>query len=178
MPHHGQPRKRGVSHQFNASVLSRGQSDPLGRNLLDRENTGVFRGQEDINRQFMASMTQRGTSFLDRAAKRRETVADFGGSRRAFMAPPPRQSNGLEDIRNDASNIASAIRGYLSGRPGQGGVLGSVNVGKVEIAVTVPAGTEAAAASRIADVGQRVFWQQVLQQAQSAFVPQLQPTGG
>lgn len=150
----------------------------FARNLLDRENTGVFRGQEDINRQFMESMTQRGTSFFDRAAKRRETVADFGGSRRAFMTPPPRQSNGLEDIRNDASNIASAIRGYLSGRPGQGGVLGSVNVGKVEIAVTVPAGTEAAAASRIADVGQRVFWQQVLQQAQSAFVPQLQPTGG
>lgn len=148
------------------------------KNLFDRENTGLFRGQDEILRTYNESVKGKFGRFYERADKRGKLIENVGGSRRAFMAPPPRQSNGLEDIRNDASNIASAIRGYLSGRPGQGGVLGSVNVGKVEIAVTVPAGTEAAAASRIADVGQRVFLQQVLQAAHSAFVPQLQPTGG
>ena len=130
-------------------------------------------GQED----WRALMSGFGERYRARSGKFYSVDKSLSGYAPQLMAPP-RQSQGLENISNDASNIASAIRGYLSGRPGQGGVLGSVNVGKVEIAVTVPAGTEAAAASRIADVGQRVFWQQVLQQAQAAVAPQLVPSGG
>lgn len=149
----------------------------FARNLFDREHIGLGRGQEEINRQFLDSMGKRGESFYSRAQGRARIIESFGESRNAFM-PERRQSNGLEDIRNDASNIASAVRGFLSNKPGSGGLIGGVNVGKVEISVTVPPGTEAASASRIADVGQRVFWQQVLQQAQSAFVPQTEPAGG
>ena len=150
----------------------------LGFGALTDPNAAdkLLRGQSEIGRAFDAENQRINAGIQGRMALRRQAYG--ADSTRAFMTPPPRQSNGLEDIRNDASNIAGAIRGFLSSRPGQGGVLGQVNVGKVEISVTVPAGTEAAAASRIADVGQRVFWQQVLQQANAALAPQLQPSGG
>lgn len=166
----------GMANIADAASFAAASTANFARNLFDRENVGLFRGQEEINRQINQSMTKRGESFRDRIGRR---SADIGAqSGQAFIAPPPRQSGGLEDIRNDASRIASAARQFLQSRPGVGGALsGGVQVGSVQINVTVPDGTEAQAASRIGDVGVRVFLQQVLQQANAAMRPQTAPAG-
>jgi hypothetical protein len=84
--------------------------------------------------------------------------------------PTVRQSNGLEDLRNDASRIAGAVGSFLGTRIGSSpGAVRALQVGAVNISVTVPAGTEAQAATRIADIGAREFMDSIMRQAATAF---------
>lgn len=102
------------------------------------------------------------------ALSRTTTKSFLGYQPSASMAP--RQSNGLEDLRGDASRIAGAVQSFLGTRIGSSpGALAGVQVGAVNISVTVPPGTEAEAATRIADNGARQFLDSVLRQAATAF---------
>ena len=164
----------GLAHIADGAAYAAASTANLARNIMDRENVGMFRGQEEIDRAFRASKDARAAAGFARLAQRSRQME--APSRLAFVTPQ-RQSGGLEDIRNDASRIASAARSFLQTRPGAGGALSGIQVGNVQINVTVPEGTEAQAASRIGDVGVRVFLQQVLQQANAAMRPQTAPAG-
>lgn len=120
---------------------------------------------EDLN----AGMADLQGRLSARDALSRTTTKSFLGYQpSASMAP--RQSNGLEDLRGDASRIAGAVQSFLGTRIGSSpGALAGVQVGAVNISVTVPPGTEAEAATRIADNGARQFLDSVLRQAATAF---------
>ena len=109
------------------------------------------------------------TRFAARDALSRQTTKSVTAYQQGQQFVP-RQSNGLEDLRNDASRIAGAVGSFLSTKIGSSpGALQGLQVGAVNISVTVPPGTEAEAATRIADNGARQFLDSVLRQAATAF---------
>jgi len=120
---------------------------------------------EDLN----AGMVGLQGRLSARDALSRQTTKSFLGYQPSDGFKP-RQSNGLEDLRGDASRIAGAVQSFLGTRVGSSpGALAGVQVGAVNISVTVPPGTEAEAATRIADNGARQFLDSVLRQAATAF---------
>jgi len=166
----------GLATIGNTLAFAGASTANFARNLADRENIGVFRGQEQINREFSRSTTERGKGFAERTRGR--IAASQEASQRAFLPNRP-TSNGIEDLRTNASRIAGPARSFLQGRPGSGGGLTqALSVGAVTVNVTVPPGTEAQAAARIGDQGAREVMQEILKKAQLAFVSPLAPAGG
>jgi hypothetical protein len=109
------------------------------------------------------------TRFAARDALSRQTTKSLTGYQQGAM-PTVRQSNGLEDLRNDASRIASGLGSFFATKIGSSpGAIQGLQVGAVNISVTVPAGTEAQAATRIADVGARGLLDSVMRHAATAF---------
>tara|TARA_R110000868_G_scaffold312282_3_gene573186 strand:- start:192 stop:1967 length:1776 start_codon:yes stop_codon:yes gene_type:complete len=158
----------GVGASAAEVILALRPGEGMGKRLSDLPDklSRIDRiAGQDLNAQYMGLKDRYGA----RDALSRQTTKSFLGYQpSAGMAP--RQSNGLEDLRGDASRIAGAVQSFLGTRVGSSpGALAGVQVGAVNISVTVPPGTEAEAATRIADNGARQFLDSVLRQAATAF---------
>jgi TP901 family phage tail tape measure protein len=111
------------------------------------------------------------TRFAARDALSRQTTKSLTAYQQGAM-PTVRQSNGLEDLRNDASRIAGVMGSFFATKIGSSpGLVKALQVGAVNISVTVPAGTEAQAATRIADLGAREFFNSIMRGAMPSFPP-------
>jgi len=111
------------------------------------------------------------TRYAARDALSRQTTKSLTAYQQGAM-PTVRQSNGLEDLRNDASRIAGVMGSFFATKIGSSpGLVKALQVGAVNISVTVPAGTEAQAATRIADLGAREFFNSIMRGAMPSFPP-------